>query len=202
DEKKGESTLKLVGNVQAVDGVGGVVHKGFATPADLIRDFLNGASPYDPKDYVRCAVEVSNGAWLPMHFYGEKAELNRKGLADFIRTTKAPDKRKETYVDRALGKNSPYKKAAGAALEFVAEIQCGKKPEPKTPQAAADIARAITGLEGKPKLSLDDLLSVLGDCWEIIETKKHSWLGIVRKAIARVDELYFASDGNDQPAGN
>lgn len=194
DEKAGEPALKLVGKVQAMDGVGSVLHKGFATPADLVRDFLNGASPYDPKDYVRCAVEVSNGAWLPMHFYGEKAGLDRQGLADFIHKTKAPSKRRQTYADRALGKNSPYQKAGGAALEFLAEINFGNKPEPKTPQAAADVARAITGLENKPELSLDDLLSVLGDCWEIIETKKHKWLGIVRKAIARVDELYFASE--------
>lgn len=201
DEKEGEPTLKLVGEVQAVDGAGGVLHKGFATPTDLIRDFLNGTSPYDPKDYVRCAVEVSNGAWLPMHFYGEKAGLDRKGLAAFILTTKAPDKRRQTYADRALGKISPYQQAGGSALEYLAEINSGKKPEPKTPQAAADVARAITGLEDKPELSLDDLLSVLGDCWEIIETKKQSWLAFVRKAIARVDELYFANDGNKQPTG-
>ncbi|MFQ6549889.1 ATP-binding protein [Aestuariibius sp. 2305UL40-4] len=172
DEKKGESTLKLVGEVQAVDGAGAVLRKGFATPADLIRNFLNGTSPYDPKDYVRCAVEVSNGAWLPMHFYGEKAGLDRQGLADFIHTTKAPAKRKETYADRALGKNSPYQKAGGAALDFLAKIKGGDKPEPKTPQVAADVARAITGLEDKPELSLEDLLSLLGDCWEIIETEK------------------------------
>ena len=202
DEKEGEPTLKLVGEVQAVDGAGGILRKGFATPADLIRDFLSGASPYDPRDYVRCAVEVSNGAWLPMHFYGEKAGLDRQGLADFIHTTKAPDKRRQTYADRALGKDSPYQKAGGAALDFLTEINNGNKPEPTTPQAAADVARAITGLEGKPELSLDDLLSVLGDCWDIIETKKRSWLGFVRKAIARVDELYFASDGNEKSATN
>ncbi len=197
DEKEGEPTLKLVGDVQAVDGSGGVLHKGFVTPTDLIRDFLDGASPYDPKDYVRCAVEVSNGAWLPMHFYGEKAGLDRKGLADFIYTTKAPGKRKQTYADRALGKISPYEKANGSALEFLAEINSGNKPEPNTPKAAANVARAITGLKGKPELSLGDLLSVLGDCWEIIETKRQGWLGIVRKAIARVDDLYFASNGSE-----
>lgn len=202
DEKAGEPTLKLVGDVQAVDGAGSVLHKGFAILTDLIRDFLDGTSPYDPKDYVRCAVEVSNGAWIPMHFYGEKAGLNRKGDADFIHMTKAREKRKQTYADRALGKISPYQKAGGSALEFLASINKGNKPKPNTPQAAADVARAIAGLEGKPELPLGDLLSVLGDCWEIIGTKKQSWLGIVRKAIARVDELYFASSGSETSVSN
>jgi len=109
-----------------VDGTGGVLHKGFATPADLICDFLNRASPYDPKDYVRCAVEVSNGAWLPMHFYGEKAGLDRQGLADFIQTTKAPKNRRHTYADRALGKNSRIKRRVEPHLNFWTKSIAGK----------------------------------------------------------------------------
>jgi hypothetical protein len=195
DEKKGESTLKLVGEVQAVDGVSGILHKGFATPADLINDFLDGVSPYDPKDYVRCAVEVSNGAWLPMHFYAAKAGLDREGLADLIATTKAPPKRKETYSNRALGKSSPHQKAGGSALPYLDEIMSGKKPSPDKAKSAADISRAIMGLENKPTLALKELLQLLKECWLIVESRKPTSLGIVRKAIARVDELYFAEAG-------
>lgn len=145
DEKAGEPTLKLVGDVQAVDGAGSVLHKGFAILTDLIRDFLDGTSPYDPKDYVRCAVEVSNGAWIPMHFYGEKAGLNRKGDADFIHMTKAREKRKQTYADRALGKISPYQKAGGSALNSwrqstraTSRNQIHRKPPPMLPVRLRD----------------------------------------------------------------
>lgn len=194
DEKEGEPTLKLVGSVQAIDGPGSVLHKGFATPADLIRDFLDGKSPYDAKDYVRCAVEVSNGAWLPMHFYATKAGLDRNSLADLIQSTKAPAKRKATYVKRALGESGPYQKAGGAALPFLSDIMDGKKPMPDKAGSAVDIARAIAGLEDKPALKLDDLLSLLRGCWAAIEEEKPGWLSFARKAICRVDELYFAQD--------
>lgn len=196
DEKVGAPTLKLIGEVETVGASASVLRKGFATPADLIGDFLGGVSPYDPKDYIRCAVEVSNGAWLPMHFYATKAGLDRSGLASFIRTTKAPKKRMETYVDRALGKSSSYQKAGGAALDWLEKIKSGTKPDFKTAKEAADVARAITGLEEKPALPLDDLLNVLKQCWSIIEEKEPSWLGVVRKAIAHVDELFFAIDAS------
>ena len=192
DEKEGEPTLKLVGDVKAIDGSAGPMRKGFATPADLVGDFLSGTSPYDPKDYIRCAVEVGNGAWLPMHFYASKAGLDRKGLAEFIKTTKAPAKRMKTYADRASGKDSAYQKAGGASVTWLTQIEAGTKPSFKTAKDAAEVARAVTGLTGKPKLPLGDLLDVLKKCWEIIEPKKAGWLSFVRKAIARVDEVFFA----------
>jgi hypothetical protein len=191
DEKEGEPTLKLVGDVKTVGPSTGALRKGFATPADLVGDFLSGTSPYDPKDYIRCAVEVGNGAWLPMHFYASKAGLDRNGLADFIKTTKAPAKRKEAYVDRALGKSEPYQKAGGEAVLWLNESKAGTIPEIKTVKDAANVARAITGLEEKPALPLEDIIISLRICWKIIEEKKPAWLSIVRRSIARTDELFF-----------
>ncbi|MDA5193292.1 AlbA family DNA-binding domain-containing protein [Govanella unica] len=192
DEKAGEPTLKLIGEVKILGDAGSLVRKGFATPTDLINDFLEGSSPYDPKDYIRCAVEVGNGAWLPMHFYGAKAGLDSNGLAEFIKTTKATEKRMITYVERALGKNGPYQKATGGALAPLENIKAGRKVEPKTAQEALDLVRAITGLEERPAPKSEDLLQILKNCWGIVEINKPRGLGVIRRAIARVDELYFA----------
>lgn len=192
DEREGQQTLKLVGDVKAIGSSSGVLRKGFATPADLVKDFLSGLSPYDPKDYIRCAVEVGNGAWLPMHFYASKAHLDRKGLAEFVKTTKATAKRKTTYVDRALGKSVAYKSAGGGALIWLTKINAGTKPSFSTASEAADVARAITGLKEKPVLPLEKLLETLKECWDLLEENEPSWLSIVRKAVARIDELYFA----------
>jgi hypothetical protein len=71
----------------------------------------------------------------------------------------------------------------------------GKKPSPDKAKSAADISRAIMGLENKPTLALKELLQLLKECWLIVESRKPTSLGIVRKAIARVDELYFAEAG-------
>lgn len=83
-EKEGAPTLKIVGDVHAVDSYGAVVHQAYVTPSDLIEVFLNLSSPFDPKDYIRCAVEGGNGAWLPMHYYAKEAKLDKQELADFI----------------------------------------------------------------------------------------------------------------------
>lgn len=75
DEKVGEPTLKLIGEVKTINATNDNLQKGFVTPADLLKQFLHLKSPYDPKEYIRCAVEGGNGAWLPMHYYARKAGL-------------------------------------------------------------------------------------------------------------------------------
>ncbi len=196
-EKSGETTLKLVGEVQAINAATAVLYKGFATTADLSADFLEERSPYDPKDYIRCAVEVGNGAWLPMHFYAQKASLNRKGFANFIKSTKVTAKRKETYVARALGTSSAFHKASGGALPALEELKGGKIPSLVNIDEAANVDRAIRNLETKPHIPLKNLLSLLKDCWSVVETIKPNILGVLIKAITQVDELYFSSKIED-----
>ncbi|MFL7905802.1 helix-turn-helix domain-containing protein [Azospirillum argentinense] len=150
-EKEGASTLRLVGDVQPIDASGSIIRKGFATPADLIRDFLEENSPYDPKEYIRCAVEVSNGAWLPMHYYAEKAELDRKALAAFIMGTNAPPKRRQLFADRASGKCSAYQKVGGAGTILLKQLMDGVLPNVQTEEDAVAVARAVTALEKEPK---------------------------------------------------
>jgi hypothetical protein len=194
DEKEGEPTLKLIGEVKPISTGKAVLHKSFATPTDLVRDFLEGKSPHDPKDYIRCVVEVGNGAWLPMHFYASQAGMDRKSLAEFISTTSATSHRKSTYIERAIGANGAYQKVGGDAVFWHSQIMEGTKPDIKDAGSAIEVARAINGLAEKPKLQLDDLLQTLTQCWDTIEEKKFNRLSSVRKAIARVDELFFAKD--------
>lgn len=190
DEIEGGTTLRLVGDVQAVDETGNVVRKGFVTPADLIGDFLAGDSPYDPKDYIRCVVQIGGGAWLPLHYYAKKAGLDRKALAEFIADIPAPPMRKQTYTERALGHSSAYKKAAGESAKLLKMMEMAT-PEPANSHQAVDIARALAGLEDKSKIALSDALEMLSQCWTILSEKRPSWLTFVRKAVSRVDEVYF-----------
>ena len=157
-----------------------------------MRDFLEGKSPYDPKDYIRCVVEVRNGAWLPMHFYASRAGMDRKSLAGFISTTSATDHRKSTYIERAIGAKGAYQNVKGESVVWHSQNMEGTKPDIKNIGSAIEVARAINGLDEKPKLQLDDLLQTLSECWDTIEEKKFDRLSSVRKAIARVDELFFA----------
>ena len=190
-EESGAPTLRLIGDVKPVDSSGAVIRKGIATPADLLQDFLEQKSPYDPKEYIRCAVELGNGAWLPMHYFARKAELNRNELAEFILATDAPPKRRQLYADRATGKDKPYQKAGGSSADFLEQLMKGTIPKPETESEAASLARAVMGLEDKPPVELTDLLSMLQSCRTTLSGKPG--LSYVRKAIAQIDELYFAS---------
>lgn len=200
NETAGDPTLKLVGEVQAVDGSGAVVHKAFVTPADLLEEFLHLKSPFDPKEYIRCAVEGGNGSWLPMHYYARKAGLSTDELAKFIMSTKAPENRRQTYRDRAIGKISAFRKAGGQPDAVKMELQAGKLPELSSPTDAANAGRAAAALSTKPALPLSDILEWLEKAAGIIQgSDRTSWMSTIRRGLARVDELYFSeNDAHDK----
>lgn len=198
NEEAGDPTLKLVGEVQAVDGSGPVVHKAFVTPADLLEEFLHLKSPYDPKEYIRCAVEGGNGSWLPMHYYARKAGLSTDELATFIMATQASKKRRQTYRDRAIGKISAFHKSGGQPEAIKAEIEAGTLPALSSPTDAANAGRAAAALTTKPPLALSEILGWAEKAAHIIQgSNKTSWMSAIRRGLARIDELYFSEDGFD-----
>lgn len=196
NEKAGDPTLKLVGDVQAVDGSGSVVHKAFVTPADLLEEFLHLKSPHDPKEYIRCAVEGGNGSWLPMHYYARKAGLSTDELATFIMAAKASDNRRQTYRDRAIGKISAFHKSGGQPELTKAEIEAGTLPALSSPTDAANAGRAAAALTARPPLAISEILLWLENAAQIIQgSNKTSWMSAIRRGLARIDELYFSEDG-------
>lgn len=191
-ETEGEPTLQLIGNVQAVDARGAIIRKGFVTPADLIQEFLDMSAPYDPKEYIKCAIEGGNGAWLPIYYYARKAGLSDIELADFIMNTAAPLKRREMYRDRALGKISAFHCAGGQAADLLSKIVSNLKFEVKDATDAANFGRALAALNSKPDTHLDEILAMLKICIKIIQrSDKQTWMSAVRRGVARLDELYF-----------
>ncbi len=192
-EEEGAPTLRLVGDVQTVDGTGAEVRKAFVTPNDLIDEFLALNSPFDPKDYIRCAVEGGNGAWLPMHYYAGKAAMSQADLSEFIMRTAAPIKRREMYRDRAVGVVSAFKTTGGKSSEFLDDLNDGKLPVVTDVSDAANVGRAMAALEGKPTIELSKLLGLMKECKAIIQnSEKASWMSTLRRGLARLDELYFS----------
>lgn len=196
DEKKGEPALKLVGELHSMNDAGGTERKAFVTPADLLEDFLHLKSPFDPKEYIRCAVEGGSGAWLPMHYYARKAALSTEDLAKFIMDTKAPLQRRETYRDRAIGSISAFKECGGEPGVFKSMLEGGKIPDLKSTANAANAGRAVAALAAKPPLDLSDILAWLEKATDIIQgSNKLAWMSAIRRGLARIDELYFSEDG-------
>lgn len=201
-EKKGQTTLKLVGEVKAFEMDGGSVHKAFVTAADLLEDFLHLKSPRDPKEYIRCAVEGGSGSWLPMHYYARKARLSTEELANFIMSTKATLKRRQTYRDRATCEISAYKAAGGGQPGAIkCQIEAGILPKLTCHKDAASAGRAIAALAMKPPIELEEILGWLENAADMIEgSNKASWLSPIRRGIARIDELFFAENTGSVPS--
>ena len=201
DEKAGDPTLKLVGKVKAIGSNGSVVHKAFVTPADLLEEFLHLKSPHDPTEYIRCAVEGGHGSWLPMHYYSHKAGLSTDELGKFIMSTKASEKRRQIYWDRANGKISAFKETGGQPEALKKLVESGTLPKLVSKTDAANAGRAAAALSAKPPLELPDILGWLEEAVDIIDSSnKTSWMSAIRRGLARIDELYFSKHSSDTDA--
>jgi hypothetical protein len=192
NESDGAPTLKLIGTVEALNSNKAIVQKSFVTVADLIKDFLNEEKIHDACEYIRCAVELSNGAWVPLHYFARIAGLNRPDLVDFINSTDATASRKALFARRALMENTAYLEATGAAHIYLRDLSRGVIPEVRDFRTAVDFARAMAALQSRPNVEIASLLASLKKCWEIIERKRPNRLSDLRKGIARIDELYFS----------
>lgn len=196
NEKEGAPALRLVGNLQAVGDDGQTIRRGFVTPADLQNDFLEQQAPYEPKEYVRCAVEGGNGGWLPLHYFARRSGLDRDGLVEYIMATAAPQAWKNLYAARASGARSAYSSAIGRSDDIVASLEAGSVPEITDIRKAARFGRAVAGLKKKPATELLDLLKALKIGIDMVQaSQRPSWLTPIRRGISRLDELYFG-DGD------
>jgi hypothetical protein len=190
DEADGAPGLRLTGGVKAGDAHGAVIKRAFVTPADLIDDFLRQHPPEEPMEYLRCAAEWGNLRWLPIHYYAGQAKLNAKELAGFIMRTRAQPQRKALYKERALGRALAFQPASGKN-PVIEKFKNGEVPKAETVREATVIARAIMGLKRKPGISVTDILELLKSCQNIVEAAQPGALWEIRRAIARIDELYF-----------
>ncbi|WP_323032730.1 ATP-binding protein [Paracoccus sp. (in: a-proteobacteria)] len=104
-EKEGAPALMLIGEVSPVGAGTVTVQKTFVTVNSIIDDFLEQQTPFEPRDYIRCAVEAGNGAWLPMHYFARGAGLNSKQVESLIMSCSAPSSRREVNRDSFLVSN-------------------------------------------------------------------------------------------------
>lgn len=199
-QKEGAMALRLVGDIQPVESDGQIIRRGFVTSADLLNDFLEQQTPYEPKEYIRCAVEGGNGAWLPLHYFAGRCGLNRDGLVAYISAIGAPQVRKDLYAARAFGKQSAYSLAVGHSVDVIADLKAGSVPAITDIRTAAHLGRAVAGLKRKPAAELSDMLRALKIGLDMVQaSKRPSWLSPIRRGISRLDELYFGDGDWLQP---
>ncbi len=192
EEKSGAPTLRLVGDVTVVEGRE-FVKREIVTGADLIRDFLDQSVPYDPEEYIRCAVEASQMSWLPIHYFARKAGLSNEQFAALIFGHSGSATRKKLFCDKISGTVTAYKKAKGSDERHIAAmLSKGCIPAVATETEARKISMAIIGLTSRPPLAIDAVLALLKECAAVLDGEERAmFMSVLRRAICRIDELYF-----------
>lgn len=72
-------------------------------------------------------------------------------------------------------------------------MHSGKVPSVADVKSAIDVSRAIVGVEDKRNVNLQMLLELLNSAKVILQdSEKSSAMSVVRRAVARVDELFFS----------
>jgi hypothetical protein len=194
-QTNGAPTLKLVGNVTALDGTSQPVTKLIRDKVgedDIVRNFLTQQDVHLPESYIRQGIDLQR-KWLPIFYYAKKAGLTPAEIADKIASEKTSHTGRRDEIVKRLRKRmsaKPPKAATKAIRELANQIEQGSLSEPQTVKEALLFADAVACIS-QTKSSLDNLLATLNATWDLVTANELKSIGRVSKAICRVDELFF-----------
>ncbi len=188
-EVKGAPALRLVGDVKATTSSQITkVERELLTRTDVFNAFLDQARPDQPERYIRFPLEVGQGEWFPIHYFARLSGLSTLQLAQFIKSTKGSLSRKNSYLKR-IQPNAAYKKATGKPEGILKSLIAGHIPKVSNSSEASHVGQAIQGLPNGSSVTKETLLKLLRTCMDHADQQTSSF---VRRAISRVDELFFA----------
>lgn len=195
-QKDGAPTLKLVGDVTALDKI---VHtetkliRDKVGEDDIIRNFLEQQNVHLPEAYIRQGIDLQR-KWLPMFYYVRMTGQKPGEIANRIETEKTSHIAKQTETVNRLRKRTSArntKPATKAVRELAHQIEQGELKVPTNAKEALLFADAVICI-GQTKASLENLLVSLRATWDLIRAGELKSIGRVSKAICRVDEIFFA----------
>jgi hypothetical protein len=195
DEVDGDPTLKLVGEVKAVNiqaiGRGKTIPKAISQE-NILAAFLNQEDIGQPKEWVFAGISQPR-LWLPLFYFVKLSGLTTEEvIAEVAKIATSQKGKRQNVVERMSGKKSAYTKTlTQKARAFSAQIENGVLEVPKSLAEIAAFAQGVTGVI-KTAATLHDLLKALETCRAIaVATDDGNSLGTVFKAACRVDELFF-----------
>lgn len=190
EEREGAPTLRLVGDVRAVDAAGQVRERveARALTADMaVKSYLRREQVRMPMEYVCLSAHVQR-QWLPLHYF---VRLSGQGTDAAVQALEGADcvyqNSKQRALERLRGERSAYTAPTGAAVPVAAEIQAGQIDGIGDRHAPSLIARAIQGLpdDFENILPLLDLLDGLHDAAHGDAVLR----GAIYRAASRLDEI-------------
>lgn len=191
-ENLGAPTLRLVGDVHVGDAVKGA-KKGIVSRAEMLADFVDDTSRADPIDYLRFALEVSSGDWLPIRHFARLAGLDDERLLEFIERTPCPAFNKKNLKKRMLNPNAAFSAPTAKMRAWLTRIGSGEDIHPASAKEAGEIGRALQGISDPLPASADALRALAGELLDAIAGDASKLPATyIRRGIARLDEIFDA----------
>jgi hypothetical protein len=188
-EKAGTPALRLVGDVRVGAGEP-AIKKGIVNRGEMLSDFIDDTSRADPIDYLRFAIEMSNGEWLPVRHFARLAGMDDAQLIAFIDESGGHHANKKTFKDRVTDADSAFQQAAGSPATWLAKIIAGDEVHPSNAKEAGQIGRALQGIGEELPAPIERLRAIAGECLDAIAGAAAAATGsYIRRGIARLDEL-------------
>lgn len=188
-EKAGAPALRLVGEVRVGAGEA-AIKKGIVSRGEMLADFLDDTSRADPVDYLRFAIEISNGEWLPVRHFARLAGMDDARLMAFIDESGGRPVNKRIFKDRLTDADAAFQQAAGVPGAWLAKIIAGEEVRPSNAKEAGEIGRALQGIGEELPAPIERLRAIAGECLDAIAGGVAAAPGsYIRRGIARLDEL-------------
>lgn len=188
-EKAGAPALRLVGDVHVGAGEP-AIKKGIVNRGEMLADFIDDTSRADPVDYLRFAIEMSNGEWLPVRHFARLAGMDDARLMAFIDESGGRQANKKTFRNRVTDADAAFQQAAGVPAAWLAKLIAGDEVHPSNAKEAGEIGRALQGIDDELPAPIERLRAIAGECLDAIAGTAVSAAGsYIRRGIARLDEI-------------
>jgi hypothetical protein len=211
-ETTGKPTLKLIGNLETIDGSRlnlaqrtKIVKSKGITSADIIQSFLNAEKVKNPDEYI-AQVAWESSAFLPIYYFLHLANLEINQAIEFLSSQKSTNQAKAKIIarlnlDNSLELGLPNKKNSNGLRKLAIrdkllakEIDVGKLDSD-----LVDLLDMIRTIQ-KNDLSLGYIRKLLSEIYSRnFASCDQSINDRIRRAICYVDLIYFKTNVHKPP---
>lgn len=190
DEREGSPTLRLIGDVRAVDAAGQVRERveGRAIAPDMVvKAYLRKEHVRSPLEYIRVSA-LTQRQWLPLHYFVMLSGQDAAAAIDALERTQASNEQsRQRALERLRGERTAYIPLSGHAVPVGAELQADQIEGICDRFQPVLVARAIQGLDADFD-NIPPLLELL-DGLHDISLGNPALRGHVYRAVSRLDEI-------------
>lgn len=193
NEQDGAETLRLVGNVNAVDLSSVTTIKTVRTELteeSIVRNFIGRVLVEEPLAYVRQASHEQSFL-LPLFYYLHLAGQSRQGaIADLKAHRNAKPNTAKEIIRRLNGERTLFAQASGKRLVTLTQIREQAVGDITTVAQAKAVMDAMTGLKVADSAIFEYAIGLIIQALELWDEDR-SLISYLRKAASRLDELIY-----------